>query len=81
MQGGYQLRLVNHENGKVNELFVPEINALLQEGITTGVENYIATLNIEQKEEFSTKIWITNVWITMPRLVLIIEHTFMGIHT
>ena len=35
MQGGYQLRLVNHENGKVNELFVPEINALLQEGITT----------------------------------------------
>jgi len=65
MQGGYQLRLVNHENGKVNELFVPEINALLQEGITTGVENYIATLNIEQKEEFSTKIWITNVWINI----------------
>lgn len=60
--GGYQIRLIEKETGHVDGIVAPEINTLLQEGISNAVTEYVRALNVRSEESDSTKIWIRNVW-------------------
>jgi len=57
MVNGHQVRLIHQD-----EVIAPELNKLLQEGITNSVKEYVDALNINQEEEFFTSIHISNVW-------------------